>query len=100
MSDGERDLEKTLQKLHEEGIIGGVETVAGDGMQVWIGDDTRRIETGRIETGRIEPVITAGGRRWIDTHAATRWLAETAARLFPSSRFAQEHRLAGLTRRR
>lgn len=80
MTDGERDLERTLQKLHEKGITGGVETAPGDGMHVWIGDDTRRIESGQID-------------------AATRWLAETAARMFPRSRFAQEFKLARLTRR-
>ncbi len=36
----------------------------------------------------MEPVTTAAGRRWIDSQAAARWLAETAARLFPQSRFA------------
>ena len=95
MTDGERDLERTLQKLHEEGITGGVETAAGDGMHVWIGDDTRR-----MESGKIDPATTAAGRRWTDANAATRWLAETAARLFPHSRFAQEFKLARLTRRR
>jgi hypothetical protein len=95
MTDSERDLERTLQKLHEEGITGGVETAPGDGMHVWIGDNTRR-----IESGQIDPAITAAGRRWIDGHAATRWLAETAARVFPRSRFAQEFKLARLTKRR
>jgi len=58
MTDSERDLERTLQKLHEEGITGGVETAPGDGMHVWIGDNTRR-----IESGQIDPAITAAGRR-------------------------------------
>jgi hypothetical protein len=87
MTEGERDLEGTLQRLHEEGIAGGVETAAGDGMRVWVGDGRE------TATGRIEPVTTAAGRRWTDAHAATRWLADTAARLFPGSRFAQERRL-------
>lgn len=95
MTDSERDLERTLQKLHEEGITGGVETAAEDGMHVWIGDAGRR-----MASDRIEPVTTAAGRRWTDANAATRWLAETAARLFPRSRFAQEFKLARLTRRR
>jgi hypothetical protein len=95
MTEGERDLEKILQKLHEEGITGGVETDAGDGMHVWIGDARQK-----IAIGRIEPVLTAGGRRWIDGHGAARWLAEAAVRLFPGSRFAQEFKLSRLTRPR
>jgi hypothetical protein len=94
MTDGDRDLEKTLQKLHEEGIAGGVETAAGDGMHVWLGEDDRK-----MATARIEPATTAAGRRWIDSHAAARWLAETATRLFPGSRFAQELKLARLRKR-
>jgi hypothetical protein len=95
MADGERDLEKTLQKLHEEGIAGGVGTAANDGMHVWLGEEDRK-----MASARIEPTTTVAGRRWIDAHAAARWLAETAARLFPASRFAQELKLARLLRRR
>jgi hypothetical protein len=95
MAEGDRDLEKTLQRLHEEGIAGGVETAAGDGMHVWLGEEDRK-----IAAARIEPMTTAAGRRWTDAHAAARWLAETAARLFPASRFAQELKLARLRRPR
>ena len=40
--------------LHDEGITGGVETAAQDGMHVWIGDASRR-----MASDRIEPVTTA-----------------------------------------
>jgi len=95
MSQSDQNLEKTLQQLHEEGIAAGVETSVRDGMQIWVGD-----EVGKRETTRLEPVTTTAGRRWIDSHAAARWLAETAARLFPASRFARRLQLARLTGRR
>ena len=95
MIQSEQNLEKTLQQLHEEGIAAGVETSVRDGMQIWVGD-----EVSKLESTRIEPVTTGAGRRWIDSHAAARWLADTAARLFPASRFAQQVQLARMTRRR
>src|SRR4051812_20167275 len=72
----------------------GVETAVGDGMHVWVGDDVSK-----RESTRIVPVTTVAGRRWIDSHAAPRWLADTAARLFPKSRFARQVQLAHLVRR-
>ncbi len=81
------DLEITLQRLHESGIAAGVESLPESGMRVWIGDAMRKGET------IVHPVVTSGGPRWVNNDAVSRWLINTAVRLFPESRFGLEYRV-------
>jgi hypothetical protein len=80
------DLEHILHQLHDSEINAGVQTFFDAGMRVWIGDEFNgiRAETAinRTRSARL---------KWPGGLTAARWLHETALRLYPDSRYAQEH---------
>lgn len=83
------DLERILQQLHDSEINAGVQTFFDAGMRVWIGDERNGIqsETTLNRTG----AGFAAPRKWPNGVTAASWLHEVAIRLYPDSKYANEH---------
>jgi hypothetical protein len=80
------DLEYVLQQLHDSEINAGVQTFYDAGMRVWMGDELNGIQAettiNRTRAARL---------KWPEGFTAADWLHETALRLFPDSKYAEEH---------
>jgi hypothetical protein len=79
-------LEGVLQQLHDSEINAGVQAFYDAGMRVWIGDESNGIHA--------ETTInrTAAARlKWPEGLTAASWLHETALRLHPNSKYAEEY---------
>jgi hypothetical protein len=80
------DLEYVLQQLHDSEINAGVQTFYDAGMRVWMGDELNGIQAettiNRTRAARL---------KWPEGFTAPDWLHETALRLFPDSKYAEEH---------
>jgi hypothetical protein len=78
--------EGVLQQLHDSEINAGVQAFYDAGMRVWIGDESNGIHA--------ETTInrTAAARlKWPEGLTAASWLHETALRLYPNSKYAEEY---------
>jgi hypothetical protein len=82
------DLEHILHQLHDSEINAAVQTFLDAGMRVWLGDEINgtRAETAIIRT-------RAARLKWPEGLTAANWLHETALRLYPDSKYAEEHRI-------